>query len=209
MDTKRFSPEYRSDEWRRSVGGDKKTILTFVGRLVWEKNLRLLAEAATQMKHSASAKIVIVGDGPAREKLQEMMPEAHFTGFLKGEPLTTAYASSDAFVFPSITETFGNVTVEAMAAGLPAICASRGGACDIVQPGENGLLVDGQDSAELAHAMDQLVADPAMRARMATAALESSKHYEWENTAQRYRDLYFRVKEEATARNATFQPAAI
>ena len=195
VDTSRFSPTYRSDDWRKQVGGEGRVILTFVGRLVWEKNLKELAEAVSRMKTHDQARVVIVGEGPAREKLEEMMPNAHFTGFLQGDALAVAYASSDVFVFPSVTETFGNVTVEAMAAGLPAICASRGGACDIVQPGDNGLLVEGNDADELAAAMDSLVRDPERRRRMSQAALESSKHYQWENTARRYRDLYFKLRD--------------
>ncbi|NBB76052.1 MAG: glycosyltransferase, partial [Bacteroidetes bacterium] len=112
-----FNPGRRDQEWRSDFGFEKRDVVVlFVSRLVWEKNLRLFARVVNKLigthKH---VKALVVGDGPARKELQEMMPGAIFTGFLKGEELATAYASSDIFFFPSETETFGNVTLEAMA----------------------------------------------------------------------------------------------
>ena len=149
VDTQRYSVRYRDEEWRAAVGGKNKIIVTFVGRLVW-KNLKLLAEAAKLVKSNNQIQWVIVGDGPARSKFEKMMPTAHFTGFLGEHALPTAYASSDIFVFPSVTETFRNVTVEAMASGLPAICVAAGGARDIVIPGRNGILTPPEDALNFA-----------------------------------------------------------
>jgi phosphatidylinositol alpha 1,6-mannosyltransferase len=136
---------------------------------------------------------VIVGDGPARSKLEQLLPEAHFTGKLSGAALFEAYASSDVFVFPSITETFGNVTVEAMASGLPAICAIAGGARDIVIPGQNGLLFNADKPLELAQAIDELVTNPVLRAEMSKNALESVKRFSWEATVSAYESVYQEV----------------
>lgn len=196
VDTSNFSPKHRSDAWRAEVAGPDhagKVILTFVGRLVWEKNLLLLAQAFKLMKHRENVKLVIVGEGPARAKLEEMLPEAHFTGQLKEGFVGTAYASSDVFVFPSVTETFGNVTVEAMASGLPAICAAAGGAMDMVEPEKTGLLVSAEDPSELAAAMDRLATEPETRKRMSEAALVAVKRFEWESTTRRYESLYRQV----------------
>jgi glycosyltransferase involved in cell wall biosynthesis len=190
VDTRAFSPEHRSQEWRRAVGGEDKVIATFVGRLVWEKNLMLLAEAYQLLRHRDRVKMVIVGDGPARAKLQELMPDAYFTGQLSEKDLPPAYASSDIFVFPSVTETFGNVTVEAMASGLPAICAAAGGACDIVNEGENGLLVSAEKPQDLASALDHLVENPGLRARMAENALQSISRYQWNRAVASYETMY-------------------
>jgi phosphatidylinositol alpha 1,6-mannosyltransferase len=190
VDTQRYSVHYRDEKWRESVGGKNKTIVTFVGRLVWEKNLKFLAQAAELVKNGNQIKWVIVGDGPARAKFEKMMPDAHFTGFLGEQALPTAYASSDIFVFPSVTETFGNVTVEAMASGLPAICVSAGGARDIVTPGQNGILTPPEDALSFAQAIDLLVTNPELRSQLSKGALETSVFYNWDTTVRRYREIY-------------------
>ncbi|MEO5969840.1 MAG: glycosyltransferase family 1 protein [Bdellovibrionia bacterium] len=190
VDTRRFSIRHKDDEWRASVGGKNKIIVTFVGRLVWEKNLKLLAEAAKLVETNKQIRWVVVGDGPARAKFEKMMPNAHFTGFLGEHDLPTAYASSDIFVFPSVTETFGNVTIEAMASGLPAICVAAGGAKDIVTPGQNGFLSPPDDPLSFAQSIDLLVRKPELRAQLSQGALESSALYNWDNTVRRYREIY-------------------
>jgi glycosyltransferase involved in cell wall biosynthesis len=190
VDTQRFSPSHRKIEWRDSIDAKNKMVVTFVGRLVWEKNLKLLADALILLKNRNQVKVVIVGEGPARNKLQEIMPDAYFTGYLGDVPLPIAYASSDIFVFPSATETFGNVTVEAMASGLPAICASVGGACDLIQNGVNGLLVSGSNPQEFANAIDLLVEQPELRKKLSHAALESISNYRWEKSIERYESIY-------------------
>ena len=192
VDSDSFSPANRSEAWRSSILGDdpNRVIVSFVSRLVWEKNPMVLVKAWKQLNNKGRAKLVIVGDGPARAKLEQLLPEAHFTGKLSGAPLFEAYASSDIFVFPSITETFGNVTVEAMASGLPAICAIAGGARDIVIPGKNGLLFDADKPIQLAHAIDELVTNPELRLQMSKAALESVKRFRWDTTVSAYERVY-------------------
>lgn len=192
VDTDSFSPANRSEAWRSSILGDdpNRVIVSFVSRLVWEKNPMVLVKAWKQLNNKGRAKLVIVGDGPARAKLEQLLPEAHFTGKLSGAPLFEAYASSDIFVFPSITETFGNVTVEAMASGLPAICAIAGGARDIVIPGKNGLLFDADKPIQLAQAIDELVTNPELRLQMSKAALESVKRFRWDTTVSAYERVY-------------------
>ena len=192
VDSDSFSPANRSEAWRSSILGDDpdRVIVSFVSRLVWEKNPMVLVKAWKQLNNKGRAKLVIVGDGPARAKLEQLLPEAHFTGKLSGAPLFEAYASSDIFVFPSITETFGNVTVEAMASGLPAICAIAGGARDIVIPGKNGLLFDADKPIQLAQAIDELVTNPELRLQMSKAALESVKRFRWDTTVSAYERVY-------------------
>ena len=192
VDSDSFSPANRSEAWRSSILGDdpNRVIVSFVSRLVWEKNPMVLVKAWKQLNNKGRAKLVIVGDGPARAKLEQLLPEAHFTGKLSGAPLFEAYASSDIFVFPSITETFGNVTVEAMASGLPAICAIAGGARDIVIPRKNGLLFDADKPIQLAQAIDELVTNPELRLQMSKAALESVKRFRWDTTVSAYERVY-------------------
>jgi phosphatidylinositol alpha 1,6-mannosyltransferase len=195
VDTSSFSPTNRSEAWRSSILGEgtSRVIVSFVSRLVWEKNLMVLVRAWKHLNNKGRAKLVIVGDGPARTKLEQLLPEAHFTGKLSGTALFEAYASSDMFVFPSVTETFGNVTVEAMASGLPAICAIAGGARDIVIPGKNGLLFNADKPIELAQAIDELVTNPGLRLEMSSAAIESVKRFRWDTTVSAYERVYQEV----------------
>lgn len=194
VDTDHFSPRFRSAEWRTQVGANPDQIVVgFVGRLVWEKNLRQLVEAYEQSRHSGAMHWMVVGDGPAREKLETLLPRAHFTGFLNGKELATAFASLDLFVMPSVTETFGNVTVEAMASGTVPVCAAAGGAVDIVESGRTGVLTPPNDGHAIAQALDQLFENASQRKELAQNALEASTHFQWSETLRRYEDLYDRI----------------
>ena len=120
VDREQFNPERRSLEWRRAHGiGDDEMVVSFLGRLVLEKGLDVFADAIDAARAmGVPLKVVAIGDGPARDYFQERLPDAIFTGQLTGAELATALASTDVFLNPSITETFGNVTLEAMACGL-------------------------------------------------------------------------------------------
>lgn len=190
VDTHLYSPSQRKNSWRKKVGGENRVIVTFVGRLVWEKNLKLLPEIAQRVSHPHQVQWVVVGDGPARAQLEKLLPQAYFTGFLGSTELPTAYASSDVFIFPSVTETFGNVTVEAMASGLPALCVAAGGARDLIIPGENGFLLDPNDPLEFAKAIDLLVSKPDLRAQLSEGALRRSARYSWKSTVEQYLSVY-------------------
>jgi glycosyltransferase involved in cell wall biosynthesis len=147
--------------------------MLYVGRVSREKNLHLLAQAFQELAgQNAGVCLLVVGDGPY---LEEMKRATHglpcfFSGYLTGEELACAYASSDIFVFPSTTDTFGNVVMEAQASGLPVIVSDVGGPCENVLPGETGLMVPGGDVAALTEAMRKLAADPRESARMGRAA---------------------------------------
>jgi glycosyltransferase involved in cell wall biosynthesis len=123
---------------------------------------------------------MFVGDGPERGFLEREAPGALFEGFITGEDLARAYASSDIFFFPSDTETFGNVTLEAMASGLPAVCADATGSRSLVVEGETGLLIPVDDEEGLYRAVRQLVLDDALRARMGQAARARSLTFSWD-----------------------------
>lgn len=189
VETSQFSPEHYDPAWRTSVGGDGKLIFTFVGRLVWEKSPDVLAQAWHHMKHKDRVKIVFVGGGPAQRRLQAMVPQATFLGQVPESAIPRIDASSDVFVFPSTTETFGNVTVEAMASGLPVVCGDAGGSRDFVQHGVNGFLV-GPAPEAFAKFMDTLVENDALRTSMSEAARETSRVYRWDLTVRRYASLY-------------------
>jgi glycosyltransferase involved in cell wall biosynthesis len=176
VDADLFHPARRSLAWRRNISGDeRRPIALYVGRLSHEKNLPMLVEAWTALR-GRDAHLVVVGDGPARGNLERALAGAPvtFTGYLRGESLAQVYASSDLFVFPSRTETFGQVVLEAMASGLPVIGFDADGVRDLVCDGETGLLApDGDNSAfvgMLAHLMDEPQPRLAMGLRARVAA---------------------------------------
>lgn len=144
VDTQLFDPKRRHQGLRSSWGcGPNDPVCLYVGRLAAEKNLHLVVEAflAFQQKNPL-AKLVVVGDGPWREKVRQLVPDAHFAGVRRGESLARYYASSDFFLFPSLSETFGNVVIEAMASGLAVLSFDDAAAGTYIESGINGLLVD-------------------------------------------------------------------
>ncbi len=181
VDTQAFHPRFRSLPWRESIGAVGKHVILFVGRLVWEKDLRVLAEAYRVISEQRRDVVfALVGDGPIKDELMQMMPGARFLGYRAGEALATAYASGDVFVMPSTTETFGNVTLEAMASGIAPVCANAGGASGIIQPGVTGLLCEPGDAGDLAASILTLLDHPGKRAELADQALRFARQQTWE-----------------------------
>ena len=176
-----FNPSRRSLEWRRVRGiGDAEVVVTFVSRLVTEKGLDVLIDVIQGLESKGIAhKAVIVGDGPERESLATSLPRAVFEGHLKSEALATAYASSDVFLFPSETETFGNVTLEAMSSGLPAVVADATGSNALVRDGVTGFLCPSRNSAVFLERIANLVLNAEIRLRMGEAARLEAEGYEW------------------------------
>ncbi len=174
IDIDRFHPSKRGDIYStRFHLDDSMPRLLYVGRVSREKNLHHLALAYRKLLASGlEARLVIVGDGPFRAEMESMLAgtPALFTGYVEGEDLAQIYASSDLFVFPSATDTFGNVVLEAQAAGIPVIVTNQGGPQENLVAGHTGLVVQAGDIAELAEAMASLVADPARRLAMGHAA---------------------------------------
>lgn len=177
----RFNPEKRSLEWRRAQGiADNDIALTFVGRLVKEKGLIEYANLVDALEVKGHPiKALIIGEGPEREALQKRLPSAIFTGHMSGEDLTQAYACGDIFINPSLTETFGNVTLEAMASGLPAICSIATGSIDLVKDGQTGFLVENDDLKAWVERTDRLISDRDLLKSMGNAARIASADYDW------------------------------
>ena len=142
VDTGLFDPVHRSDELRRRWGaGPGDMVAVHVGRIAPEKNLdTLLAAHAAMQQRDPRVKLVFVGDGPARAAMQQRCPQAHFAGLQRGQALAAHYASADVFLFPSVTETWGNVLPEAMASGLAVVAFDCAAAGQLVRHGHNGLL---------------------------------------------------------------------
>jgi len=169
VDTDAFTPARRDSGLWRSYGmnGDMKFL--YVGRLSKEKNLSLLADAFIEVIQAGfSSQLVIVGDGPYRQALREKLRgyPVLFTGFRHGEELATIYASSDVFVFPSTTDTFGNVVLEAQASGIPVIVSDEGGPKELIVPGETGFVVKANDRAELSRTMAYFLYNPELSKNM-------------------------------------------
>ena len=189
IDIARFSPEKRSMDWRarHGIGADELVVL-HVSRLVREKRLDTLTGALNRL--NVPHRVVIVGDGPDRDFTERALPHAVFTGFLNGEELATAYASSDIFVFPSDSESFGNVTLEAMASGLPCVVADATGSRSLVVAGETGLLACADDVNGFAAHITALAEDGGLRQRMGSAARARAQTFSWEETMARLLGYY-------------------
>ena len=186
VDGQRFHPDKRTAAWRArlSNGEPEKPILLFVGRISWEKRvdwLRPLIEALP------NARLAVVGDGPARRPLAEMLADqpAVFTGYLRGEELAQAYAAADLFVFPSPCETFGNVVLEAMASGLPVIAPRSGGLLDFTRHGEHGLLFDPDSLEAFITAAQQLTADAPLARWLGTNGRRQAESLSWERVSEK------------------------
>ncbi len=143
VDTKLFSPSKRSNELRRRWGvPDNGLAVIYVGRLAAEKNMSVAVEAFEAIKaRNPRARFILVGDGPERAALQQGHPDYIFCGLQVGEALATHYASADMFMFPSVTETFGNVVLEALASALPVVAYDYAAAAEHLRNGENGFVV--------------------------------------------------------------------
>lgn len=154
--------------------------LLYVGRVSKEKDLDVLAAAYRQLRDAKlPVKLFIVGNGPYSNTLAEVLPDAVFTGYLAGEELATAYASADLFVFPSTTDTFGNVIIEAQASGLPVIVSDAGGPKELVRHGVNGLVTKALDAADFAGAIKLLATDAPRRMKMGRQARQSVVDRNW------------------------------
>jgi len=139
-----------------------------------------LQSLLNKKKKRKNVKFILAGDGPIREELKEMMPEAIFLGYQSGINLSRVYASSDIFVFPSTTETFGNVTLEAMASEIPPVCAREGGAYGIINDGVTGLVAEPGDAESLAEKLLTLIDDPQKRKIIAKEAYKYAQEQTWE-----------------------------
>lgn len=183
VDTNLFNPGRRSEAWRSKYDiFPDDVVVTFVSRLVWEKNLKMYADVLlTLQKDHKNLKAVVVGSGPAGDEFKALLPSAIMTGFLEGEELARSYASSDIFFFPSDTETFGSVTLEAMASGLPCVVADAAGSKSLVENAVNGYRADAEDFETFVNSTGELVKNPELRKQMRDKSFEKAIEYSWEN----------------------------
>ena len=211
VDVQLFHPAKRSQALRQSWGlAPQDVAVLHVGRIAKEKNVGLVVAGfrAVQQLHPR-AKLVFVGDGPARQSVQDACPDAIFAGMRKGEDLAAHYASADVFLFASLTETYGNVVPEALASGLAVVAFAYGAALELVQDGVSGVLVPGARDADFVHAVQRLM-DPAHNLDATrVAAAQCVAHVAWD----RVYDNFIAVLQQALAVNGhsfttTAQPFA-
>ena len=190
LDTGLFHPaKKQGDFWKKRGLRNGEVGALYVGRVSREKNLDLYAAAFRRLISSGiKVRPLVVGDGPYAGMMKELLPEGIYTGSLHGEELAAAFASADFFVFPSTTDTFGNVVIEAQASGLPVIVSDVGGPRDLVEDGIDGLITKGLDLDALTNAVKHLVADPAMRQRMGEASRARVAERDWSRAAKQFWD---------------------
>jgi glycosyltransferase involved in cell wall biosynthesis/predicted metal-dependent phosphoesterase TrpH len=188
LDTELFQPGRRQPSfWGKFGATDGQIRLLYVGRISREKDLDILAEAYHRLRNEGlPVQLFVVGHGPYSEKFAQSLPEAVFTGYLTGNELAAAYASADIFVFPSTTDTFGNVILEAQACGVPVVVSDSGGPKELVQDRRNGFITRSRDVNDFTQAIRSLVTDPALRRQMGDAARESVIDRSWPNAFRKF-----------------------
>ena len=195
IDREIFNPERRDMEWRRGLGiEDDMPVVGFVGRLVMEKALDVFADSVDRLqRRGVRHKVMVVGDGPSREWFEKRLPDAIFAGFAEGPELARAVASMDMLFNPSVTETFGNVTLEAMAAGLPVIAARATGSESLVTHDVTGHLVRPGAVREFAESLAYFCQNDDARRAAGKAGWEASQRYGWDEVNAELIAGYLRV----------------
>ncbi len=182
VDTRLFSPDHRDSALRRTWGaGPDDPVALCVGRIAAEKNLQQALTAYQALREvRPTARLVLVGDGPMAARLRTRYPDVVFPGMRIGADLAAHYASADFFLFPSLTETFGNVTLEAMASGLAVVAFDYAAARRHIVHGLSGLLAPCDDPAAFNMAVRQLARDPILASRLGVAARQAMAGFDWE-----------------------------
>jgi len=195
VDTELFRPDLRSEAMRQRLHGpydDTGNLLLYIGRLSAEKQIERIRPVLEALP---GTRLALVGDGPYRQQLERLFEgtPTTFVGYLAGEELASAYASGDAFLFPSSTETLGLVLLEAMAAGCPVVGARRGGIPDIVSDGVNGFLYDPDEVGSLTTAVANLLGEADTRRALRLAAREEAERWGWAAATEQLRGYYRQV----------------
>jgi glycosyltransferase involved in cell wall biosynthesis/predicted metal-dependent phosphoesterase TrpH len=205
VDTSRFDPALRDESLL--AGTDERVNVLYAGRITREKGAELLADTfLAAREHDPRLHLVLAGGGPEQERLRERIGEhASFLGWLEGAELARVYASADVFLFPSATDTFGQVILEAQASGLPVVAVAAGGPLSLVEDRVTGLLRPA-DAERLASALVELASSPLLRERLTRAALGAVRERTWERALGRLGDGYRRVLAESAARASSTTP---
>ena len=191
VDARRFDPDKASRRWRERLSGGHPgdRLLLYVGRLAPEKDIESLEVI---LREIPGTRLVIVGDGPARRDLEREFAGTRtvFTGLLQGEDLAAVYASADAFLFPSTTDTLGLAMLEALASGLPVVAARSGASHEVVSEGENGLLYEANSREALVAAVRRLFSNDGFRKALACGARATAEERDWRSSTRALRGYY-------------------
>lgn len=200
VDREIFHSGRRDLEWRRSLGiADDEVAVGFLGRLVMEKGLDVFSDTLDELRRKGVAhKVLVIGEGPAREWFEARLPGAAFVGFQQGADLGRAVASMDVLFNPSVTETFGNVTLEVMACGLPVVAAAATGSQSLVDDRASGRLIPPGAIHQFAEALRAYIEDPALRAAHGSAGEARASEFSWDKINQAVADTYIRLIRQRT-----------
>ena len=181
VDREFFSPAHRDPAWRKAHGyAEDEPVVAFFGRLVLEKGTQLFADTIAELRaRGHRVRPLLIGEGPDRERLAGLLGDAVFTGHVEGDALSRAVASADIVINPSVTEAFGNVNLEAMAAGVAVVAADVPVTRTMIDNGQNGLLVDPRSVAELSDAVVRLLGNADLRRALAMNGRTSAEAYDW------------------------------
>lgn len=195
IDREIFNPARRDPAWRRSLGiADDVPVIGFAGRLVMEKGLDVFSDAIERLeRRQVRHKVLVVGEGPARDWFEKRLPNAIFVGFQRGGDVGRAIASMDMLFNPSMTETFGNVTLEAMAVGIPVVAAIATGSQSLVDDGRTGRLIRGGAVKAYADALAFYCTDADSRRAAGAAGEAASGRYGWDEVNEALIDSYLRI----------------
>lgn len=196
VETEIFSPAKRDLAWRRSIGiADDEAVICFIGRIVMEKGLDVFAESMDALhRRGIKARVLVIGEGPAREWFTTRLGgDAIFIGFQRGDDLARAIASSDMLLNPSVTETFGNVTLEAMACGLPVVAARATGSLSLVEDNITGRLIRPGANESFAQALQYYCQNLEARAAAGAAGRAVSERYSWDAVNHALVEGYLRI----------------
>lgn len=189
IDTQLFSPRKRDMRLMRSITGNDNPTVLFASRLVWEKNIETLFRVYERLRDmDYPVNFLVAGNGVGEEESRRRMPDAHFLGFLTHEKLAKVYASSDLFLFTSVSETYGNVVIEAMASGCVPVIARGGGSQDLVDDGVTGYLCEPYDEQDYVDRIVMLLENDSLRERMRGVGLRSASKLSWDDLAATYFD---------------------
>ena len=203
VDREIFNPGRRDMEWRRGLGiSDDTPVIGFLGRLVMEKGLDVFSDTIDQLKRrNVPHQVLVIGDGPARAWFESRIPDAKFAGFQVGADLGRAVASMDMFFNPSVTEAFGNVTLESMACGLPVVAAKATGSQSLVEDKVSGRLITPGAINQFADALQAYCVNTDLRAEHGDIGERSSHDYSWDAINQTVADTYLRLIRQRAARD--------
>jgi glycosyltransferase involved in cell wall biosynthesis len=201
VDTQRFNPARRSEALRRRWGAERDSVVALhVGRLAPEKNIDVLIGAYEALQRACpNVKMVFVGDGPSRGDMQRRCPQAVFAGMRSGDDLAAHYASGDVFLFPSTTETFGNVTTEAMASGLAVVAYNYAAAAQLIESGVNGALVPFDDAAAFQRTVLALAGSPEAARVLGERARSVAERHSWDCVVEQLEALFLQLLAQSEA----------